>query len=342
MKLYRYRPASELVFKELRYSELYLASRDELNDPLDLNAQLNFFQRTNDETRVLARFLQGQAFIAHSVSRGIDDGGRMLKLMTVERLAPFLRRSRKSAQVDIMAKKDLFDVLRDFYRECNTDQGVVGLDAEELILFLDGLFGNFFNHSAVACFSERPDDFLMWSHYAGGHAGVCLEFEAEIDNEDEDLAHLPVLGYGSLGRDCIPYKQDIRRVRYGAELTRLDFVDFLPVFQNAGDIDLINLSKSYWHPYAHKLKGLFLEKLDPWSYEKEWRIVDVNFQSTLSEDRICNYSPVALTGVYFGARVSETTRQRVNRILSQYPNQPRRYHCHVDGTRKLDTHETED
>ncbi len=105
----------------------------------------------------------------------------------------------------------------------------------------------------------------------------------------------------------------------------------------------MNLSKSRWHPFADDLRRTFLEKLCPWSYEKEWRIVQVSFQATLSEDRILNYSPAALTGVYFGARISETTRQRVNGILRRlYPNQTRRYECHVDGSRTLEIHETDD
>jgi hypothetical protein len=29
---------------------------------------------------------------------------------------------------------------------------------------------------AVCCLSEKRDDVLMWSHYADGHKGVCLEF----------------------------------------------------------------------------------------------------------------------------------------------------------------------
>jgi len=341
MKLYRYRPVTELVFKELRYSEFYLATRDELNDPLDLNAQLNFFQRTSDETRALAGFLQRQAFVAHAGAHGFEIGARMLKLMTTERLAPFLTRSGISHQADIMAKSDLFDALREFYRVYRKDAGVAMIDTEELILALDVLFGQFLNNSSAVCFSERPDDFMMWSHYAGGHAGICLEFEAEIEEQDAGLAHLPLLGYGSLGRDCISWKGDVRRVRYGVELTRINFVNFLPVFLNAGDIDLMNLSKSYWHPFADDLRRIFLEKLDPWNSEREWRIVEVSFKPTLSEHRIRNYNPTALTGVYFGARVSETTRQRVNGILRWYPNEPRQYDCHVDGSRTLRTHETD-
>lgn len=30
----------------------------------------------------------------------------------------------------------------------------------------------------VCCFSEKRDHILMWSHYAGNHAGVCLQFNS--------------------------------------------------------------------------------------------------------------------------------------------------------------------
>lgn len=32
-------------------------------------------------------------------------------------------------------------------------------------------------HQGIACFSAKVDDLLMWSHYADGHRGFCLEFE---------------------------------------------------------------------------------------------------------------------------------------------------------------------
>lgn len=33
----------------------------------------------------------------------------------------------------------------------------------------------------VACFSERCDDLLLWSHYGNGHRGFCLEFSTDCD-----------------------------------------------------------------------------------------------------------------------------------------------------------------
>lgn len=33
----------------------------------------------------------------------------------------------------------------------------------------------------VSCFSEKYDDILMWSHYADGHKGFCLEFDTKYE-----------------------------------------------------------------------------------------------------------------------------------------------------------------
>ena len=33
------------------------------------------------------------------------------------------------------------------------------------------------NDRGVACFSEVVDNMLMWSHYADGHRGFCLEYD---------------------------------------------------------------------------------------------------------------------------------------------------------------------
>ncbi len=37
-----------------------------------------------------------------------------------------------------------------------------------------------FNEKGIACFSEKMDDLLMWSHYADGHRGFCLEFDTRF------------------------------------------------------------------------------------------------------------------------------------------------------------------
>jgi hypothetical protein len=37
-----------------------------------------------------------------------------------------------------------------------------------------------FKQRGVACFSEKVDDVLMWSHYSDGHRGFCLEYDTRF------------------------------------------------------------------------------------------------------------------------------------------------------------------
>jgi hypothetical protein len=37
---------------------------------------------------------------------------------------------------------------------------------------------------SISCFSEVCDDILLWSHYADGHKGICLEYKTIENNND--------------------------------------------------------------------------------------------------------------------------------------------------------------
>lgn len=44
--------------------------------------------------------------------------------------------------------------------------------------------------SATTCFSEQPDEHLLWSHYGDKHKGICLAFEvADLNNELHPCAY---------------------------------------------------------------------------------------------------------------------------------------------------------
>lgn len=55
--LYKYRPLSGFLFKELYYQELYFASYFELNDPLDLSARIEFSCEKCEQIEYLLFFL---------------------------------------------------------------------------------------------------------------------------------------------------------------------------------------------------------------------------------------------------------------------------------------------
>ena len=55
-KIFKYRPLSDFLFKELFYQEIYFASYNELNDPLDLSARVEFSTKDIEEIEYLIYF----------------------------------------------------------------------------------------------------------------------------------------------------------------------------------------------------------------------------------------------------------------------------------------------
>jgi len=336
MKLYRYRPLSELLFKELRYNEIYSASPLELNDPLDLNGQLNFFSKDKTKIKELVSFIFRQLFMLHMTNKNYDLVKTTMDSSNLEQLTSYLTAYFSNHSNEVITKNDLFGILSRFYKENpNSVNELDRFELEELFHTLDVLFSQFLNNSSVTSFTENSTNFLMWSHYASGHAGVCLEFEVNNSHNINDICKFPLTSIRPYDGKYIEFKTKVKKVKYSTSLTTLNFYDYLPVFYNKGDVDLMNLSKSYWHQYAKGIENIFLEKLSPWSDETEWRIVDVKFQESLPEERISHFKSDALTGVYFGSKASERTQIRVRKAIEESMCKPIFYKCSIDGTRGI-------
>lgn len=338
MKLYRYRPLSEILFKELLYSEIYSASPIELNDPLDLNGQLNFFSENESEVNKLVSFISKQMFIVHCSNGNYNLAKGSMNSVNLQHLASYITSDFSNRSSDVITKKDLFDILSEFYQKNPpVIERLERFEIEELFHKLNTLFSQFLNNSSVTCFSENITNFPMWSHYASGHTGICLEFEVNNDQQakNSNIHHFPLISDRPYEGEIIKYAEKIKKVKYSASLTTLKFYDYLPIFDNEGDVDLMNLSKSYWHQYANGVENIFLEKLSPWSDENEWRIVYVSFQETLPEDRILKFNSKALTGIYFGSKATDWTQYRVRKAIERSTCNPVFYKCSVDGTRGI-------
>ncbi len=57
MKLYKYRPLTDFLFKELFYQEIYFSCYSELNDPLDLSARIEFSPKNEKQVSYLVWFI---------------------------------------------------------------------------------------------------------------------------------------------------------------------------------------------------------------------------------------------------------------------------------------------
>jgi hypothetical protein len=201
-----------------------------------------------------------------------------------------------------------------FLYELETVQDIIAVTIE-----------TFLNNSHVASFAEEGNSFLMWSHYADSHQGICMEFELSIQCDTECHFPMEILARPDTDSYEGPHELNIKgwryheaasKVAYVDKIDTVSFYDFLPAFANEGDVDLHCFSKSRWHPYADRLRAKFLQKLKRWESEKEWRIVHVTFKrSDLPEDRIYRYSISALKGIVFGYRTTEDVKRRIRNIV---------------------------
>ncbi len=253
MKLFRYRPYSEFLFKELNYQELHFSSYKELNDPLDLSARIEFTPTQEMQLEYLLWVLFKTTLIIPE-----NDIPETLK-MNNQRLINF----NKNETARLALRKNIYDKLI----QLKSNQSYIWLDEIETVIIssakdigidfqlnilnfkteLQRLTQKFLENSYTTSFSETNNDFLMWSHYSSKHAGICLEFTLE------ESGQFPFLVKGERMIDREKYSQRISRwqvdemiyweglskVYYKEEQPYINFFEFIPVFDNENDCDLI-------------------------------------------------------------------------------------------------------
>jgi len=136
----------------------------------------------------------------------------------------------------------------------------------------------------VLSLTEKPDNDVMWAHYAANHSGFVFEF---------DSSH-PFFDFPNrLGASSI------KKVVY-KEPTVLPYIS------------------------ADNVDDLFYVKKEQWTYEQEWRVLRVIERADTSIDlpdstkiRLFTFPPNCITGMVFGARTSDVDKARVLEILRE-------------------------
>src|SRR3990170_6529595 len=98
------------------------------------------------------------------------------------------------------------------------------------------------NKLGIYCFSEVPNDILMWSHYADSHKGVLIEFDlvklfTTLRNKNKGIAF---------------------------EFDSINYVNCLPE---------LNIGLIHKDEIRAEFKKMFFTKLDKWKYEREFRLL---------------------------------------------------------------------
>jgi Protein of unknown function (DUF2971) len=134
-------------------------------------------------------------------------------------------------------------------------------------------------NTGVICFTERPDNILMWAHYASKHEGICLGFEG------------------------VPERLDVQRVEYAKTLPPLRLADLLPPKDLEASEARLKSKSCHW---AYEREWRFI-------------LSETKFSSDSDPRRRVPFAAKELRRVIFGCRTSVERRQEMILLLEDWP-----------------------
>lgn len=146
-----------------------------------------------------------------------------------------------------------------------------------------GLQQYFADQFGVLSLAEKPDNLLMWAHYARDHRGFVIELDGEQpffhrrESEEDRLRHL-------------------RKVQYSRDRPAVALEDY-----NAAD-------------------ALLIKSVD-WEYEQEWRMIlpldesSQKLETEVGSIHLFELPPACVTGLILGSRMSSADREPILELL---------------------------
>lgn len=158
----------------------------------------------------------------------------------------------------------------------------------------------------MTCFSETNDNILMWSHYAKGHTGFCVEYDLKLLKDDnyKITEHLLPVIYD----DKLLIDRDIDcMIENHTELKEA----IRGNYEYDGDERAVDVLP------------LFLIKSQKWEYEKEWRIIYTLKQMYDVDDDVLygkNIPFKCVSAVYLGVKIHSEIKQNIVEICERLSN----------------------
>lgn len=178
------------------------------------------------------------------------------------------------------------DPYSDWLRSRNPRE-VKGKEREAILESIELRLREKLSHYGVLCLSVKFTASLMWAHYADKHRGVCLEYDAR-EFADET------------GWDF-----NLHRVDYFRS-NQIDLTTLHSAFVEKSNASQRKVEDAY-----------FFTKSSAWSYEEEWRVIQVGKRMWLP--------PGLLTGVYFGLRCPNGVKTALIKMLASGECPPKFY-----------------
>jgi len=148
----------------------------------------------------------------------------------------------------------------------------------------------------ILCLTGKPDNLLMWAHYADSHTGLVIEFDVEHEFFKQ------------------VFEDPLSPVGLDEDLSK-DYGYLKPMVYNDRRPEItISTVKSF---------DSFLVKSNDWKYEEEWRMLmpTAKANKVLKDDGVDVFlyevPKVAITKVILGCRASENLLESVKQLKQE-------------------------
>lgn len=304
MHVYRYRSPGLLSQKELLYDEWYFASREELNDPIDMQSKFVFSDNSKETwLRIISLLWDEQSWAEVAASYFSST----CPISYENLLRDYHFHSNKVVE-SIFRKHELN------FHDLQRANDLLYKLRETLSLYEP-------NAGYSVSLSKCRDEMLMWSHYAASHSGYCLIYRPI----DGFLNQCPIRVKDSLSvnrghTSSIGTRFRVENIEYRNELTSIDAFSLLPSYYTGYTFNTEEDRLGFHKNSQNQL----LTKNDCWAYEKECRLLlkqpskHISGKSSYSSfQRLFYYDFKQVVGIIFGARMKEYEKLAIKEIINE-------------------------
>ncbi|MFV5513791.1 DUF2971 domain-containing protein [Acinetobacter gerneri] len=234
-KLYKYRNLTNNALNNLKTKTLWFDSPHNMNDPYDC--------------RFSVQSLANAACSIELFNALFQDLSQDLKNNYINRL-----KTEKILVGELLHDKSLMNGQPDFESTMKLIQAIEDISHKSMV-------DNLQKTIHFCSLSSNFESMLMWTHYCNEHKGFCIEYDfSALQFDDHYIKNIFPVKYNEVLFDLTPYfPNDIEKLK---------------------DIELFKKNKktTLLNPPEHKrlftLNPIFQKDIN-WTYEKEWRVIDL-------------------------------------------------------------------
>lgn len=311
-KLYRYRTCTDYNIQSFEEDKIYVGNPSDFNDPFD---SLIYCDRQEVRKAYLDQFNSDWFVCCWNRLNDIAAEDMLKKFPDRE---PDIKKNVEEMKIqkiwlneeDGGDDTEFIEVLRKFHEPGDDNDDLLGKiyrkRKRQWLEMIEDILSTIVDTKVfqIACFSEKKNSMLMWSHYADNHRGFVLEYDLRkmafparpvIPQADSDAVYAAML---------LPVVYSERRYNATQIGKYLILNDFLHTY-NAQNI-------SNPVPDVFYLFKIFLNKAKCWEYENEWRLICVD-----SEGENAVNIQLRPTAIYYGSKITSSDREKLSILAKE-------------------------